>query len=123
MRSTLFALLLVGCMDGGSGKPLPIDPLFDPPLTEEQQAWVDHALPVLQAACVHCHADKNSSIGFLAGDTPLEIRETFIASGVIDFNAEPSSSRIFTKGVHQGPSLSAQELSELLEWFQIERAP
>jgi hypothetical protein len=122
MRSALFAILLAGCVtDNDGGHSLP--PPFDPPLTEEQQAWVDHALPVLQAACVQCHADKTSELGFLAGDTPLEIRDTFITSGVIDFNAPPGSSRIFTKGVHQGPALSATEASELLEWFMVERAP
>src|SRR5262245_51441488 len=97
MRSALVAILLAGCVtDNDGGHSLP--PPFDPPLTEQQQAWVDHALPVLQAACVQCHSDKTNSIGFLAGDTPLEIRENFIASGVINFNSDPNGSRIFTKG-------------------------
>jgi hypothetical protein len=120
MRSALFIVLLAGCMtESGQGLPLPIDP--EPELTPQERAWVDHALPVLQARCGTCHSDEGSAIGWLAGDTALEKRETFIASGVVDFDAEPGNQRIFTKGLHSGPALSALETSSLLEWFQTER--
>ena len=48
-----------------------------------ERAFTEHALPVLQAACMACHNGATApEIGFLAGDSPAEIRETILASGV-----------------------------------------
>ena len=88
-----------------------------------QRAFDEHALPVLLAMCAACHDGASApEIGFLAGQTPAEIRDTLLASGIVDV-ATPTMSRILTKGVHSGPYLSAQQVSEILLWLEAEQAP
>jgi hypothetical protein len=60
-------------------------------------------------------------LNFLAGDTIWEIRETVLASDVVNLDA-PATSRLLTKGVHTGPAMNAIEVSDLLVWLQAEQA-
>ena len=92
------------------------------PQDPAQRAFDDHALPVLEAACMVCHNGGQAEIGFLAGDTPEEIRATILASGIVDVST-PTNSRLLTKGVHTGPYLSAQQASDILQWLTAEQAP
>jgi hypothetical protein len=86
-----------------------------------EREWEALALPILQADCVVCHATPGP-LGFLAGDTPLAIRMSLLEyqPPIVDLGA-PASSRLLTKGAHDGPALSAQETSDLLEWITVER--
>ena len=86
------------------------------------EKWVEKALPVLSAKCVMCHDGSMPMIGYLAGATDLDRRETLIAymPAVINMNA-PQSSRMLTKGVHTGPALEALEASNILQWIVAER--
>jgi len=86
-----------------------------------ERAWEDLALPILQADCAACHATPGP-LGFLAGDTPLAIRMSLLEyqPPIVDLGA-PASSRLLTKGAHDGPGFSAQEAADLLEWIQAER--
>src|SRR5437879_6644450 len=61
-------------------------------------------------------------IGYLAGMTDVMIRETAVAflPQVVNLNA-PQSSRVLSKGVHEGPQLLSQEASDILEWLVAER--
>lgn len=58
-------------------------PAPQPDLTEAEQAFVDLAMPAL-AYCQGCHWKPEHGYAFLAGDTPVEIRDTLLASGVVD---------------------------------------
>lgn len=95
--------------------------------TPEEQAaktaFIEKALPVLNANCVACHNGSQSGIDFLKGDSDLGIRDTVIAFDppVVNFDA-PQSSRILTKGAHNGPALLADQASALLEWLNAEKA-
>ncbi len=113
------ALALMGCTglideSGGDG------------LTTEQaaakQAWLTKAQPVLAAFCVTCHNGSRANIGFVEGDTPIAQRDDLIAftPAVVNMTA-PQSSRILTKGIHEGPQLSATQASDILEWLQKEK--
>ena len=115
--AAIFAM--VGCSGlidgGGSGG-----------LTPEQQTarriWVEKALPQLQANCVVCHDGTRPNIGFIIGAGDLDKRESILAyaPAVVNLDA-PSSSRIMTKGLHEGPALDATQTSDLLEWVNAEK--
>jgi mono/diheme cytochrome c family protein len=95
-------------------------------LTKEEAAartaWINGAAPVLTTNCVACHNGSRPMIEFLAGAGDLELRTTILAytPAVINLDA-PASSRLLTKGVHDGPALLASEASELLEWIKKEK--
>ena len=111
-------IALVGCTglidDGNSG------------LTKEEaaarEAWITGAAPVLSTNCVACHNGSRASIDFLAGEGDLPMRDTILAftPAVVNLDA-PASSRLLTKGVHDGPALLASEASALLEWIKKEK--
>src|SRR5690349_6588675 len=112
MKGLCFALVLTfGCgaaIDDGPGV-APEDPAM--------RAFREHALPVFQMNCTVCHdGSTQGAPGFLAGDTPEEIRQTLLASGVISI-LENYKSPMFTKGPHAGPALSAAQVSEILVWL------
>ena len=119
---TLLLFLLAGCtLYFGDDQP-PADDPPPPSLSQAERAWVEQALPVLKAQCVACHASTSTdpSINFLAGNTVWEMRQSILASGVVNVDV-PQSSRIFTKGAHQGPAMTASQTSDLLEWLVAER--
>jgi len=92
-----------------------------------RRLWDEKAYPLLNSACSGCHATM-PNIDFLnpAGvDLTLDtygIREHLVsfAPSVINLEAPPSS-RILTKGLHDGPELTATEISDLLEWVRAEQ--
>lgn len=116
--AAIFAM--VGCSGlidgGGSGG-----------LTPEQQTarriWTEKALPQLQANCVVCHDGTRPNIGFLVGTGDLDKRDAILAyaPAVVNLDA-PSSSRLMTKGLHEGPALDSTQSSDLLEWVNAEKA-
>jgi hypothetical protein len=121
MRTLLLVPLLAGCtlyFGDGTKDPVPDDP--PPSLSPAERAWVEQALPVLKANCISCHAVSDPGISFLAGDTVWEMRQNILASDVVNLDV-PQSSRILTKGAHQGPAMTASQASDLLEWLVAER--
>ena len=109
---------LVGCtglIDDGNGT-----------LTKEEaaarDAWIKTAAPVLSTNCVACHNGSRPMIEFLAGADNVEMRSSILAfaPAVVNLDA-PASSRLLTKGVHDGPALLASEASDLLEWIKKEK--
>jgi mono/diheme cytochrome c family protein len=111
-------IALVGCTglieDGTAG------------LTKEEaaarDAWIKGAAPVLTTNCIACHNGSRPMVEFLAGDGDLAIRDSILAftPAVVNLDA-PASSRLLTKGVHDGPALLASEASALLEWVKAEK--
>ncbi|HEY5951083.1 MAG TPA: hypothetical protein VIV40_36580 [Kofleriaceae bacterium] len=86
------------------------------------EKWVDKAYPVLGTKCLMCHDGSMPMIGYLAGASDIEKRDTLIAymPAVINLSA-PQSSRMLTKGAHTGPALEAKEASDILSWIIAER--
>jgi hypothetical protein len=95
---------------------------LDPKDQVALEKWVDKALPVFSAKCVMCHDGSMPMIGYLAGPTDIEKRETLVTHqpAVVNLTA-PQSSRVLTKGVHTGPALDAKEASDILSWIVAER--
>ncbi len=95
-------------------------------LTTEQaaakRAWLEKGHPVVAAFCVGCHDGSRANIGFLEGANPVELRDDLVAfePSVVNLTA-PQSSRLLTKGIHEGPALTASQASDLLEWIQKEK--
>lgn len=87
-----------------------------------RRMFIEKASPVLSTTCVSCHNGSRPGVGFLVGAGDLELRATLIAFDppVINLTA-PQSSRILTKGVHDGPALTAIETSDVLEWIRAEK--
>lgn len=113
-------LMMVGCSglidNGGTGGLTP----------EEQTArrlWVEKALPQLQANCVVCHDGSRANIGFVTGAGDFDKRDSILAytPNVVNLDA-PASSRVLTKGLHEGPPLDATQSSDILEWLNAEKA-
>lgn len=111
-------LVMVGCTglidDGGSGGVTPAQ-------AHANKLWIEKALPVLSANCQVCHDGSRADIGFIAGDSDFGRHDTLLAYDppVINLDA-PSSSRILTKGLHEGPIMDAIGTSDVLEWIQAE---
>jgi hypothetical protein len=111
-------MTLVGCtglVDGGSDG-----------MSQQQrdaiQKWVTSALPVLSQDCVNCHNGSRADVGFLIGNDAIAIHDTLMAfqPPVVNLDAA-SSSQIVTKGLHEGPQLTADESARLLDWLFAER--
>jgi len=112
----LAALLFMGCsglIDGG-----------DENISAEEQLarqlFVQKAKPVFDTTCASCHSGLYPSTAFLQGSTPMEVRTTLLASTVISIDAAQSS-RVLTKGAHNGPAFTASQASDILEWLSAER--
>ena len=114
----LAALALTACnglIDGGGGN-----------VTPEQQvainAWNSKAWPVLMTSCQGCHAGTTAGVEFLAGANPMAVRDTLLGFAVQVVNLEaPESSRLLTKGPHNGPALTGDQSTDVLEWIRAER--
>lgn len=87
-----------------------------------KKMWIDKAAPVLLTNCVSCHNGSRPMINFLEGTGDLVIRDTLLAfePAVVNLDA-PASSRLLTKGIHDGPALLASQASDLLEWIGAEK--
>ena len=111
-------LVMVGCsglVDTGGGGGL------TPEAALARKAWLEKALPTLTANCLSCHNGSRANIGFMEGTGDLVQRDALMAytPSVVNLDA-PSSSRLMTKGAHEGPPLDAVQTSNLLEWVQAE---
>jgi hypothetical protein len=120
VAASLLAALTVGC----TGL---IDPGDNGGLTPEEAKaralWTQKALPQLNKACASCHGGSRTVINFIQQpDSDMNIRATLMAyePQVVNLDA-PSSSRLLTKGLHEGPPLSTEEASDILEWIQAEK--
>jgi hypothetical protein len=110
--------VVVGCsglIDGGGSGGL------TPEEAVARKAWLEKALPVLTTNCLSCHDGSRANIGFIEGTADLGRRDTLVAytPSVVNLDA-PGSSRLLTKGAHEGPPLDAIQTSDLLEWVQAE---
>jgi mono/diheme cytochrome c family protein len=114
MRTAAIVILLAACSTSE-----PKSSTTTAELTADE-AWVQLALPVLTANCIACHGDNPSfgSINFLGGSTAFEIRDTLLASGIVDEGM--STSRLLTKGLHEGPHFDGAQLQSIVTWLELE---
>ena len=88
--------------------------------------WLKDAEPVFQAKCFMCHDGSMATAvptpdPYLAGSGDMAIRDTAIAyvPELVNLGA-PKSSRVLSKGMHEGPALTAQEATKILGWIEAE---
>ena len=116
MRYLLITILIASC---ASSEP----PQSETRTTQAERAWLDEVLPLMEANCISCHSvqsvDGIATNAFLVGGTPAEIRDTLLASGVVD-TAAPTTSFLLTKGAHMGPHLSLEEARAIIRWLEAE---
>ena len=89
---------------------------------DAETRWEQDAYPVLQNNCLTCHNGSRVGVGFLVGADATAVKTTLLAytPAVVNFDA-PGSSRILSKGLHDGPALTASQASALLQWLQAEK--
>lgn len=92
-----------------------------------RRLWDEKAWPILEAQCGGCHTsmpniDFFNTNGADLVANPYAIREATVAftPSVINLEAPPSS-RLLTKGLHDGPELSTTDSADLLEWIRAEQ--
>jgi hypothetical protein len=85
--------------------------------------WVEQAVPALTAgACFSCHAGQRANVDFIAGADPLAQRAKLMEFNPPAVNLDaPQSSRLLTKGAHEGPALEAGQRSSIQEWLVAEK--
>ena len=121
----LMATACTGLIDEYDG---PGDPT--PDQREAKRLWLQKAEPVLTAACATCHATLAGQ-DFLFGAVldgsgteadKLAVKEKLLAfdPGVVNL-ASPKSSRLLQKGLHDGPEMTAIQISDVLEWLLAEQ--
>jgi hypothetical protein len=72
--------------------------------------------------CTGCHAGSMPNVAFLEGSAALDARTTILGYNpqVVNLDA-PDSSRILTKGLHDGPALGADAATAILQWVTLEK--
>ncbi len=92
-----------------------------PPQPITLQEWQQSALPVLRQDCISCHSSAQTPDGFLVGSDDLAIHDRVMTfqPPVVNLDAA-SSSQIITKGLHEGPQLTADETSKVRNWLLAE---
>ena len=122
LSAGLTALILAGCTGLISGA----DPGGSGNLTPEQQVAANKfktdAYPTFNTVCSACHAGTDPTTAFLKATTIDGMRQTLLAfdPNVVNLDA-PESSRVLTKGAHEGPSLDATQTAGILGWIQAEK--
>jgi hypothetical protein len=116
-------LVTAGCTglleDGGRS----VDGGLTPAQVAARSAWLQEALPALEGAtCVPCHDGSTAGIGLFQADSGIGMRDTLLGytPKVVNLDAPPSS-RLLTRGPHDGRALKADEISDILGWIQKEK--
>jgi hypothetical protein len=123
VRSLALVLLVAGCTGNIEDKSLQG---LTPEEALAKTRWLKDAEPVFQAKCFMCHDGSMAAAmpppdPYLAGMGDMAIRDTAIAyvPELVNLGA-PRSSRVLSKGTHEGPALTAQEVSKILGWIEAE---
>jgi len=94
----------------------------DDDLSEEARAAIEsfdkQVMPILSANCAACHATM-VNIDFLKSE-PDPRQRMMQWPDLVALDA-PSDSLLLSKGSHEGPALTVEQSSTILEWIQLER--
>lgn len=122
VRATAILLAVAGCT-GEIDQGEQVENL-SPQEQLAQSAWLKKALPALHAGtCDTCHAGQmtQGAPSYLAGEKDLDKRETIVTTTPSVLNlGSPRTSPLVLKGMHEGPALSAGQISDILVWIGYE---
>jgi hypothetical protein len=86
-------------------------------------AWIKQAMPALKTGtCDTCHeGERPDAPPYLMGATVLDSRDTMVTfvPSVVSLGS-PKTSPVLLKGMHEGPSLAADQISDILAWISYE---
>lgn len=119
LSAVAITLIALGCtgliQDDGMGN-------LTPEQSAAREAWMTEAQPVLAQNCSACHNGSRVGVGFLEGVDPIAQRATLLAYTPLVVNlTAPQSSRLITKGLHEGPAFTAAQTSSVLQWIQKQK--
>jgi mono/diheme cytochrome c family protein len=126
MQRLSFVMLLVGCT-GQIEADIPEG--ISPEEEAARSAWVANAQPVLDVNCASCHGGSRPEVAWFLGAPDVQAqrksvlmytRPTANNASIINLGA-PSTSEIVKHGAHEGPALSADQASKIIDWIQKER--
>src|ERR1043165_1276073 len=104
-----------GLIDGNGG--------LTPEQAAARKAFINQALPRFNEACTVCHAGARVGVEFLQGATPGDQYKAIMGFDPQVVNTDaPGSSRVLTKGLHEGPELLSEQASDILQWINLEKA-
>lgn len=93
-----------------------------------RSAWVANAQPVLDTNCASCHGGSRPEVAWLVGAPDVQAQRSSLlmyqrvgGMGKIVSLGAPSTSELIKHGAHEGPALSAEQASKVLDWIQKER--
>jgi hypothetical protein len=122
-RSLVFFALAAACTGDIEDKSLQG---LTPAQALAKTRWIKDAEPVFQAKCLMCHDGSMTTAvppadPYLAGSGDMAIRDTAVTyvPELVNLGA-PRSSRVLSKGMHEGPALTAQEATKILGWIEAE---
>jgi hypothetical protein len=122
VRLSVCILLAVAACDGEIDQGAAVEGL-SPSEQLARAAWIKQALPALKSGtCDTCHAgERPDAPGYLVGATDLDARETMVAiiPSVVSLTS-PKTSPVLLKGMHEGPALAADQISNILAWITFE---
>jgi mono/diheme cytochrome c family protein len=118
-RSLLPTLLLIagcgtGTIDGQMAAP---DAGEQDPLAVAREAFDTTVQPLLEGFCAACHS-ATDAVGFMAPD-PDMYSAVMTWPTLVDIES-PASSRLLTKGSHDGPAWTAEQKTVIMDWLAIE---
>ncbi len=122
LASMLFALGAAGCLGGfsglhagGDGGTATMDMGVD-----VRAAYYANVAPILDGSCGACHAKQGGiGPGFLA-QNPDELTTLLSYPGLV--SATPDTSRVYAKGLHEGPALTAAQAPVVADWINLYNA-
>jgi len=104
-----------GLIDGNGG--------LTPEQAAARKAFINSALPRFNEACTVCHAGARVGVEFLQGASPGAQYTQIMGFDPQVVNTDaPGSSRVLTKGLHEGPELLSEQASDILQWINLEKA-
>src|SRR5579871_6734129 len=100
----VFALGFAGCLNGFSGLSQHHDGGAQDMAIDPRTAYYATVAPILDGSCSACHA-KSGGVGpgFLAPN-PDELTTLLSYPGLVGLT--PDTSRVYAKGLHEGPALT-----------------
>jgi hypothetical protein len=110
------ATLLAGCFgtitngDNGNGTETPEE-------IAAQNDFQANVLPVLNGFCGSCHTAMQG-VAFMAGP---DVRTTILTFPNLVNLDTPTQSLLLNKGAHEGPALTTDQQSTLLQWLTLEQ--
>lgn len=123
MRLSMSTLLLAAaCLAGCTAGAVAVRE-GDDDLSAEARAAIESfdkaVMPILSANCASCHATM-ANIDFLKSEPDPRAR-MMEWPDLVTIDA-PGESLLLNKGSHEGPALTVEQSSVILEWIQLERA-